>query len=289
MVLNYNQLLKIKCIINSIKTSILLVFLCYNLDGDYMFIDTHMHIGEDFGVNPDQYVENANNKNVKLLIASFCEKTDLELSTYYVNKYNSLYACVGYHPEIANDVCEEDYEKLENIIKNNKKIVAIGEIGLDYYWNKDNKDRQREVFRRQLELAEKLNMPVVIHTRDAIGETYEILKEYKVRGVLHCFSGSKEMAHKFIDLGFLLGIGGVLTFKNSKLYEVLEDISLDNIVLETDSPYMAPEPVRGTTNESANIPYIAEKVSLIKKIDVAKVAEITTKNACCLFDLPRVL
>ncbi len=250
-----------------------------------MFIDTHMHIGEDFGINPLKYVENAYNKNVKILIASFCEKKDLDDASIYTNRFTNLYAAVGYHPEIANDIDESDYERLENIIKSNKKIVAIGEIGLDYYWNKDNKEKQREVFRKQLSLAEKLNMPVVIHTRDAIEETYEILKEYNVKGIMHCFSGSREMAKKFINLGFLLGIGGVVTFKNSKLYQVIEEISLDNIVLETDSPYMAPVPVRGTTNESANIPYIAERIAEIKNIDVEKVAYITTKNACSLFDL----
>lgn len=250
-----------------------------------MFIDTHMHIGEDFGINPDQYVENAKKANVKILIASFCEKKDLELSTMFVDKYNCVYAAVGYHPEVANEIVEEDYEKLEKIIKSNDKIRAIGEIGLDYYWIKDNKDKQREVFRRQLEMAERLNLPVVIHTRDAIEETYEILKEYRVHGVMHCFSGSLEMAKKFISLGFYLGIGGVLTFKNSKLYKVVEEIPLDKIVLETDSPYMAPEPVRGTINESANIPYIAKKVAEIKQISVENVEEITTKNAFFLFDL----
>lgn len=254
-----------------------------------MFIDTHMHIGDTFGINPDAYIKNANNKDVKLLIASFCEKDDLELSTEFVDKYSCLYCAVGYHPEIADEIEEKDYEILEKIIKSNKKIVAIGEIGLDYHWNKDNKDKQREVFRKQLSLAEKLNLSVVIHTRDAIEETYEILKEYKVRGVMHCFSGSKEMAKKFINLGFYLGIGGVVTFNNSKLYQVIEEISLDNIVLETDSPYMAPEPVRGSTNESANIPYIAERIAEIKKISIEEVAETTTKNACSLFDLTSVL
>ncbi len=254
-----------------------------------MFIDTHMHIGEEFGITPDQYVENAKNKDVNILIASFCEKDDLENANIYTNKYSSLFAAVGYHPEIANSIIDSDYDKLESIIRSNKKIVAIGEIGLDYHWNKDNKEKQKDVFRHQLELAEKLDMPVVIHTRDAINETYEILKEYNVHGVMHCFSGSKEMAKKFIDLGFLLGIGGVLTFKNSKLFEVINDINLDNIVLETDSPYMAPEPVRGTTNESANIPYIAKKVAEIKNVDILKVAEITTENAISLFDLPSIL
>ena len=250
-----------------------------------MFIDTHMHIGNSFGITPDMYVKNATDKDVKLLIASFCEKNDLEDANIFTNKYSCLYCCVGYHPEIANDIEESDYLKLEEIIKSNKKIVAIGEIGLDYHWNKENKDKQRHVFRKQLSLAEKLNLPVVIHTRDAIEETYEILKEYKVRGVMHCFSGSKEMAKKFISLDFYLGIGGVVTFKNSKLYQVIEEVSLDNIVLETDSPYMAPEPVRGTTNESANIPYIAQKIAEIKNVSFAEVAEITTKNACSLFDL----
>lgn len=250
-----------------------------------MFIDTHMHIGDDFGVSPDLYIVNANDNDVKLLIASFCEKDDLYLSTKFVEKYDCLYAAVGYHPEVSNKIVDKDYEILENVIKNNKKIVAIGEIGLDYHWDKENKEKQREVFRRQLELAVKLDLPVVIHTRDAIEETYQILKEYPVKGVMHCFSGSLEMAKKFIDLGFILGIGGVLTFKNSKLYQVIEKVPLESIVLETDSPYLSPEPKRGTTNESANIPIIAKKIADIKNVSLEEVAKITSNNAICLFDL----
>ena len=199
-----------------------------------MFIDTHLHISETEGVNPDLYVSRAQEVGVKLLLASFCEKDDIMLSTKFVEKYNSLYASIGYHPEVANNIVENDFETLENLVKNNPKIVAVGEIGLDYYWNKDNKETQREIFRKQLEIAERLNVPVIIHSRDSIGETYEILSEYKVRGVIHCFSGSLEMAKKFIDLGFLLGIGGVITFKNSKLYQVVEEIPLESIVLETE-------------------------------------------------------
>lgn len=251
-----------------------------------MFIDTHLHIGDEAGVKPDLFIKNALAADVKLLIASFCEKEDLILSTKFVEKYDCLYACVGYHPEVANNIVDKDFEILENIVKNNPKIVAIGEIGLDYYWNKDNKEKQISVFRKQLEIAERLNVPVVIHSRDSIGETYEILREYKVRGVLHCFSGSIEMAKKFIDLGFLIGIGGVVTFKNSKLYQVVEQIPLESIVLETDSPYLAPEPNRGKTNESSNIPLIADKVASIKNVKVEEVAMITTDNACKLFDLP---
>lgn len=254
-----------------------------------MFIDTHLHIGDNFGISPDLYVSNANKANVKLLIASFCEKDDIMLSTKFVEKYDSLYASIGYHPEVSNNIVDKDYEVLEDLVKNNSKIVAIGEIGLDYYWHKDNKEKQIEVFRKQLEIAEKLDVPVVIHSRDSIGETYEILSEYNVRGVIHCFSGSLEMAKKFIDLGFLLGIGGVLTFKNSKLYQVIEQIPLESIVLETDSPYLTPEPNRGKINESSNIPYIAEKIALIKNESIQKVAEITTNNAITLFDLANKL
>ena len=251
-----------------------------------MFIDTHMHIGDDFGVQPDLYVKNATDAQVEVLIASFCEKDDIMLSTKFVEKYKNLYACIGYHPEVSNKIVEKDYEILEEMVKNNPKIVAIGEIGLDYYWNKDNKDKQREVFCKQLEIAEKLKVPVVIHSRDSINETYEILKKYKVSGVIHCFSGSVEMAKKFISLGFLLGIGGVVTFKNSKLFEVIEKLELTNIVLETDSPYLTPEPNRGKINESSNIPYIAQKIAEVKHIPLENVAKITTENAIRTFDLP---
>ena len=251
-----------------------------------MFIDTHMHIGDDFGVQPDLYVKNATDAQVEVLIASFCEKDDIMLSTKFVEKYKNLYACIGYHPEVSNKIVEKDYEILEEMVKNNPKIVAIGEIGLDYHWDKDNKDKQREVFCKQLEIAEKLKVPVVIHSRDSINETYEILKKYKVSGVIHCFSGSLEMAKKFISLGFLLGIGGVVTFKNSKLFEVIEKLELTNIVLETDSPYLTPEPNRGKINESSNIFYIAQKIAKIKNISLENVAKITTENAIRTFDLP---
>ncbi len=250
-----------------------------------MFIDTHMHISDTEGVNPDLYIEHALRANVKLLISSFCEKDDILLSTKFVEKYQCLYASVGYHPEVANNIVDNDYKILEDIVQKNEKIIAIGEIGLDYYWNKDNKEIQKKVFRRQLEISEKLNIPVIIHSRDSIGDAYDLLSQYHVKGIIHCFSGSLEMAKKFIDLGFLLGIGGVVTFKNSKLYQVIEKIPLTSIVLETDSPYLAPEPNRGKVNESSNIPYIAQKIADIKAISIEEVAKITTQNVLKLFDL----
>lgn len=253
-----------------------------------MFIDTHMHIGYDFGIDPQLFIENASEQGVSILIASFCEKDDLSFSTEFVNKYKNMYASIGYHPEVSNKIVDKDFELLEKMLVSNSKFVAIGEIGLDYYWNKENKETQRFVFRKQLALAEKLGLPVVIHSRDAINETYEILQEFpKVKGVMHCFSGSLEMAKKFIDLGYLLGIGGVVTFKNSKLGEVIKNIPLSSIVLETDSPYLAPEPVRGTVNESKNIPYIARKIVEIKQLSLEEVEKITTENALQTFDIKK--
>ncbi len=250
-----------------------------------MYIDTHLHISDAEGINPDIYVENAKQAGVEYLVASFCEKNSIELSTYFGDKYNNLYSSVGYHPDEANDIKEEDLEKLELIIKNKKKIVAVGEIGLDYYWHKDNKEKQKELFHKQLSLAIKYNLPVVIHSRDSIGDVYEILKEYPLKGIIHCFSGSLEMAREFIKLGYLLGIGGVVTFKNSKLDKVIEQIPLESIVLETDSPYLSPEPNRGKVNQSSNIPYIALKIAKIKNIPISKVQETTTENASRIFDL----
>lgn len=250
-----------------------------------MFIDTHTHINDKNGIDPDIYIKNAKDNNVLYLISSFCSKSDIKEVNYYLDKYPNLYACVGFHPEYSKDINIDDYIELEKLIKNNKRIVAIGEIGLDYHYGKDDRLKQRELFEKQLELAIKYNKPVVIHTRDAINETYEILKKYKVVGDIHCFSGSIEMALKFIALGYKLGIGGVLTFNNSKLYKVIEKIELSNILLETDSPYLTPVPYRGQKNESKNIPIIAEKIASIKNISIDKVMKETTTNAIELFDL----
>ena len=165
------------------------------------------------------------------------------------------------------------------------KIIAIGEIGLDYYYTKDNKEKQIEVLRKQLSIAQKLNLPVVIHSREATQDTINVLKDYKVKGVIHSFSGSLETAKIYISKGYMLGIGGVVTFKNSNLYKVIEEIGLNNIVLETDAPYLTPEPYRGHQNSSKYVPYVSKKLSEILKIKEEEVAKITSKNASSLFDL----
>ena len=174
-----------------------------------------------------------------------------------------------------------DEEK--QIIENKDKLVAIGEIGLDYHYTKKNKEKQKELFIKQIQLANKYNLPIVIHSRDAVKDTIDILKNYKSFGVIHCFSESKEVANEYIKLGYKLGIGGVLTFKNSNLKDVIKDIPLENIVLETDSPFLSP--IRGSVNEPKNIKLIAECLSNIKNITISEVAKKTTDNVCKVFNI----
>ena len=251
-----------------------------------MFIDTHCHI--DSSVSGDVYIKNAYSANVKGLIFSFCNQDCYQAGIEFLDKYPDVFVSLGFHPEDADNITDKDLQCLDEVLVSSSRIVAIGEIGLDYYWRKDNKEKQRDLFQKQLDLAVKHQMPVVIHCRDAIQELYDILSQYKgkVKGVIHCFSGSYEMARAFIELGFVLGIGGVLTFKNSKLYQVVEKLPLSSIVLETDSPYLTPEPHRGEMNESKYIPLVAEKIAQIKGISLKKKKKITTDNAKRVFDLP---
>ena len=246
-----------------------------------MLIDTHLHlINEDYDI--DGVIENAKSNDVLKLIVSGADLEDNFLNLSELDDKDNIYFTCGYHPEVAEKVTNSDIDKLEKLLSN-KKVVAVGEIGLDYYYSKDNKERQKELFRKQLDLAVKYNLPVVIHTRDAFMDTYDILKEYNLKGVIHCFSGSIENAKRYIDLGFLLGIGGVVTFKNSKLKDVVKEIGIEHIVLETDSPYLSPD--RGEKNEPANIRKIALFISEYLEIPFETVQEITTSNAEKLFKL----
>lgn len=250
-----------------------------------MFIDTHCHLSlEYYSSIEDVIIENRKNKIDKIIISG-CSKKEIESSLQYIKSYEDVYATIGYHPDQADDVGLEDINQLEKLIKQNKKVVGIGEIGLDYHYTKENKEKQIALFKNQLDLAEKLNLPVVIHTRDATEDTINILRQYKLKGVIHCFSGSLETANIYLSLGYKLGIGGVVTFKNSKLGEVIKNIPLASIVLETDSPYLSPEPLRGLTNSSKNIPLIANKISQIKGVNIEEVSKITLENTYNLFDL----
>lgn len=245
-----------------------------------MQIDTHCHLSYEYYDNLDEVV-----KNIDIAITSGCNDDTNKEVLDIVGKYKNIYGTLGIHPEDIDSISDNSFDFIIDNLSN-KKIVAVGEIGLDYYWVKDNKEEQKELLRKQMEIAEKYNMPVVIHSRDAIEDTYNILKDYKVKGVIHCFSSSYEMALKFIKLGYKIGIGGVVTFKNSKkLQEIVEKLDLKDILLETDSPYIAPEPLRGTKNVPYNTYYVAKKIAEIKNISVDEVLTITGENAIKQFDL----
>lgn len=248
-----------------------------------MLIDTHCHLSYDDYENLDEIIKEMDG----FMIASGCDdKTNKEVLEL-VKKYDNVYGTLGIHPEEIEKATSDSFKFIENNL-NNPKIVGIGEIGLDYYWTKENIEKQKEIFELQLKLAEKYNKPVVIHSREAIQDTYNILKKYKVKGSIHCFSSSLEMAREFIKLGYKIGIGGTVTFKNNKkIQEIVKEIDLRSIFLETDSPYLTPEPFRGKRNRPSNVYYTALKVAELKNVDVSEVLKITNKNAIEAFDLRR--
>ena len=249
-----------------------------------MYIDTHCHLSLEDYDDIDLVIKENRENNISKIIISGCTRDTIKESLDLIYKYPDVYATIGYHPSEVDITTNDDLILLEEQIKN-KKVVGIGEIGLDYHYGNDNKDKQISLFRKQMELAYKYKLPVVIHSRDATEDTINVLKEYDVIGDIHCFSGSLETARIYIKMGYKLGIGGVVTFKNSNLYKVVDGVGIENIILETDAPYLTPEPYRGKKNSSKYIPYIAEKIANILNISVEDVAKITTENACGLFDL----
>ena len=253
--------------------------MCYTLSGGYMLIDTHCHISMSD-------IDSINNMDGIMITAGCDDETNKEVIEL-VKKYPNVYGVLGIHPEEIDKITDSSFKFIEDNLSN-KKIVGIGEIGLDYYWRSDNKEKQKEVFERQLELAEKYNLPVVIHSRDAIQDTYDIVSKYKLRGSIHCFSSSLEMAKEFVKLGYKIGVGGTITFKNSKkLQEIVQVIDIENILLETDSPYLSPEPFRGRKNEPKNVYYVAKKIAEIKGEKVDKIIGETYASALEIFDILR--
>lgn len=252
-----------------------------------MFVDTHCHLTHD---NYEKLEILIKSIEPNILIINGIDRKTNEDVIELANKYKHVFGAIGIHPEGVNDYSLEDLAHIESNL-NNPNIVAIGEVGLDYHWYKDNKEKQKELFKKQIDLSLKYNKTLIIHSRDAIEDTYNLLDEYykennSIKFVLHCYGSSIEMAKRFLKMNIMFGIGGVLTFKNEKkLKEVVKEISLNNILLETDSPYLSPEPLRGKINTPKNIPLIAEKIAEIKNIEVEKVLEITTENAISQFDL----
>lgn len=250
-----------------------------------MFTDTHCHFEKQYYDDYEEIFKRSFENNINRFIACGCTKEANIEAINLSNSYDYVYTTIGYHPDQANLYTYDDILFLENLIKDNNKVIGIGEIGLDYHYEGFNKEKQFDLFESQLKLAEQLNLPVVIHSRDATQDTIDILKKYNVKGVIHSFSGSLEVANIYIKMGFKLGINGVVTFKNSNLGETLKSIDPSNIVLETDSPYLTPHPFRGEKNESKNILIIAEKLCEIYDISLEKLSEITNKNIREIFDI----
>ena len=249
-----------------------------------MYIDTHCHVFSEYYDDIEEIVRKCKENNVTKIIVSGCDmKSNMEVLEL-VNKYDIIYGTIGFHPTELDAFKEEYFNFLIDNI-NNSKIVGIGEIGLDYHYEDTNRELQKMVFKRQLDIASRNGKPIVVHSRDAIGDTYNILKDYKLRGSIHAFSGSVEMAQEFIKLGYMIGVGGVVTFKNAKnIKEVVKSVPLAYILLETDSPYLTPEPYRGEVNSSKNIPLIANKIAELKEVSNIDVSRVTSDNAERIFD-----
>ena len=247
-----------------------------------MLYDTHAHFdSEEFAEDRDELLEKVHSEGVDLINNIGADMESSRDSIKLAEKYDFVYATVGVHPSEVGGMTEEDIDELREMTKN-ENVVAIGEIGLDYhYMDGTSEEDQRYWFRRQLELAKELDMPVVIHDRESKGQCIEILKEMDIHnGVMHCFSGSAETAKILLDMGFFISFTGVVTFKNAKkAVEAVKAIPMDRLFIETDAPYMAPEPVRGTRNHSGNVIRVAEKFAEIKGMDVEEVKRITTENA----------
>ncbi len=248
-------------------------------------IDTHSHI--DMLQNPDKSILESLENGVEYIIVPSSSPDNFASVINLLNRYDEIYGALGVHPEDIDKFNSNSAKDIYNLIKQNEKIIAIGEVGLDYYWDKTNIEKQKEIFKIQIEIALSLDLPILVHDREAHNDTFEILKQSGVKKViLHCFSGNKEFAKKCIDEGWLLGIGGVVTFKNSrKIKEVVSYVPLESIVLETDAPYLTPHPFRGEENSPKYLKFITKEIANIKDITFEHVEKVTTQNAKLFFNL----
>lgn len=248
-----------------------------------MFCDTHCHLFQEYYEDIDEMIRLAKENGVNRMIVAGCDAKSNKEVLSLIEK-EEFYGTLGIHPEEVENFKESDLEFIEKNLQN-KKIIAIGEIGLDYHYGKENRENQIQLFELQLALAEKYHMPVVVHSREATLDTITSLKKYNVKGVIHSFSGSLETAKIYISMGFLLGVNGVITFKNCNLRDVIKEIDLHNLVLETDSPYLTPVPFRGKRNDSSKIIVIADYICELKNVSRVKLSEITNVNIKQIFDI----
>ena len=254
-----------------------------------MLFDTHAHLNaEEYKEDLDEVISRALEAGVTNMVVVGFDRPTIEKAMELVDRYDFLYASVGWHPVDAIDMTEEDLVWIEELAAH-PKVVALGEMGLDYHWDKSPKEIQKIVFRKQIQLARKVHLPIIIHNREATADIIEILKEEKadeVGGIMHCFSGSPEIARECVNMNFYISLGGPVTFKNAKRpKEVAAEIPLDKLLIETDCPYLTPHPYRGKRNEPSYVKLVAEQIAEIKGITYEEVAEVTSKNAKKFFGI----
>lgn len=257
-----------------------------------MIFETHAHYDDKkFDSDREELLASMEEHGIGTIVNIGSNMETSRWTVEAVKRYPIMYGAVGVHPSDTGEMCEADLEKLREYAQQ-KRIVAVGEIGLDYYWDEPEREIQKKWFEAQMDLAREVQLPMVIHSRDAAKDTKDMMKAAgaeEIGGVIHCFSYSKEMAREFLSMGFYIGIGGVVTFKNAKtLKEVAEYIPLDRLVLETDSPYLSPEPHRGKRNSSINLTYIAKAVSEIRGMDEGELIKVTQENAKRLYRMSEV-
>lgn len=247
-----------------------------------MIFDTHAHYDDaQFDEDREELLNSMQEQGVGVIVNVSATYDSCESVVDMVQKYPFMYAAVGIHPDEVGSLTEERFARMEELFQRDK-VVAVGEIGLDYYWDNESHDIQKKWFVRQLDLARRLSLPVLIHSREAAADTMEVMKEQAkgLKGIIHCYSYSREMAREYVKMGFHIGVGGVVTFKNArKLKETVEEIPLTSIVLETDCPYLAPVPYRGKRNQSGYIRYVAEVIAEIKGVSFDEVVAQTRENA----------
>lgn len=248
-------------------------------------INTHSHINMLKERTVTEALQNCDDENITIIVPSYDDKSIFEVDEL-VKKYPQIYGYVGVFPEEVKCFSDKTLSDMENIIKNNNRIIGIGEVGLDYYWDKSFTDLQKEVFIKQIDFANQMNLPLNVHCREAYFDTLNILKEYNKNSkvIMHCYSGSLEFAKECIKLGMYISIGGVVTFKNAvKVKEVAQNIPLENLLLETDDPYLTPVPYRGKENQPSYVKYVAQEIASLRGITFEEVANSTTKNAKEIF------
>ena len=249
-----------------------------------MIIDTHCHVYKSEMENAEEIIKQALNNDIHLILNGTDFKSNMEVLEL-ADKYENVHAALGYFYTLADDITDDDIALLDRQLENNN-VVAVGEIGLDYYYTKDNKDRQIELFERMLDLAKKHGLPVIVHSRKAIQDTFDVLKRHEVVGSLHCYQGSAEMARRFLELGFYIGVGGPVTLTNNKkTRKMVKTIDINHMIVETDSPYLSPQEKRGEINTPLNIKYVIRKIAQYLDMNDDDVIEITSKNAKKLFNI----